>query len=53
MVNDSSYKTCMCYITNHFETNIIDINMQKQTSAKSYVSIHDKVECWQYELGDS
>ena len=26
MVYDSGYKTCMCYITNHFETTIIDIN---------------------------
>ena len=28
MVSDSGYKTCMRYITNHFETIIIDINVK-------------------------
>ena len=53
MVYDSGYKTCMCYITNHFETTIIDINIQKQTFSKFYVFIHDKVGWYQYQFGDS
>ena len=46
MVYNSGYKkTCMCYITNYFETTVIDLNMQKQTFSSSYVSIYDKVGC--------
>ena len=31
----NSYKACSCYITNHFNTTITDINMQMQTHSKS------------------
>ena len=51
MVYDSGYKTCMCYITNHFETTIIDINMPGHTFSMSSVSIYDKVGCLQSNFG--
>ena len=44
MVKDSGYKIVMLCITNHFETIIIDINIQTQTFSKSYL-IYDKVGC--------
>ena len=34
MVYDSGYKTCMCYITNQFETTFIDINIKKPSILK-------------------
>ena len=45
MIYDSDYKICMCYITDHFETAITDIILQKQTFPKSCLSIYDHVGC--------